>query len=296
MTTKTIETTFSPDSFLPISDKILNEKRRRYQTYMAMDYILSPVTYFDFFSLDAFRIVKNAKYFAYLCNKQVTSDLLILPFFEYPSEVLTTFQEFGINSDEIEQLISTLQETKKENFFEQQKSSIRAAWKEIKNFFVLESLSLDQEIEYSHEVNKILEKAAENALTRFKTPVISPEILFVTMLEEKTSKASKIIRKFLNNDTEWYLLRYKLIKRIHYQESNIRSEVVKNQQYFAYLLKTQLSDLEFNKLIESDRLQEGVSKFRNRVVSKILETNIFEELSQEISTSIKIGSKRSYST
>lgn len=296
MTTKTIETAFLTDSFLSISDKILNEKRKRYQTYMAMDYLLSPITYFDFYSLDAFRIVMTAKYFAYLGNKQVTSDLLILPFFEYPSEVLTTFQEFGINSEEIEQLISTLQETKKEDFFERQKSSLKAIWTELQNFFVLQPLTLDQGIEYSHEVNKILEKAAENALTRFKTPVISPEILFVTMLEEKTSKASKIIRRFLNNDTEWYLLRYKLIKRIHYQESNIRGEVVKNQQYFAYLLKTELTDSEFNKLVASDRLQEGVSKFRNQVVSKILETNIFEEISEEISTSIKIGSKRSYST
>ena len=261
-----------------------------------MDYVLSPVTYFDFFSSDAFRIVKHAKYFAQLCNKQVTSDLLILPFFEYPSEVLTTFQEFGINNEAIEQFISSLQETKKENFFEQQKSSVVSIWKEIKNFFVLETLQLKQETEYSHEVNKIFEKAAENALTRFKTPVISPEILFVTILEEKTSKASKILRKFLNTDTEWYLLRYRLIKRIHYQESNIRGEVIKNQQYFAYLLKTQLSDIEFNKLIENERLQQGVSTFRNQLVAKILQTNIFEEISKEISTSIKIGSKRSYST
>jgi hypothetical protein len=292
MTTKTIEMT---NSLTPISEKILMEKRRRYQTYMALDYVLSPTTYFDFFSLDAFKIVTYAKYLAQICQKQVTSDLLILPFFEYPSEVLTTLEELGINIEEMEIFISTLQETKKESFFEKQKSSLFSMWKEVKNFFVLETLSLDQEIEYSHEVNKILEKAAENALTRFKTPVISPEILFVTMLEEKNSKVSKIIRKFLTTDTAWYLLRYKLIKRIHYQESNIRGEILKNQHYFAYLLKTQLSDSEFNKLIEHEKLEEGVSKFRNRLVGQILKTNIFEEIAKEISTSIKISQKRSYS-
>ena len=285
-----------PDSLAPISEKILIEKRRRYQAYMAMDYVLSPVSYFDFFSLDTFQIVKRAKYLAQLCNKNVTSDLLLLPFFDYPSEVSTTFEEFGINSQKLEEFISTLQETKKETFFEKQKSFLSTGWKELKNFFVLETLSLQQNIDYSHEVNKLFEKASENALTRFKTPVISPEILFVTMLEEKNSKASKIIRKFLNTDTEWYLLRYRLIKRIHYQESNIRGEVAKNQHYFAYLLKTQLSDLEFNKLIENDKLQEGVSTFRNQVIFHILQTNIFDELSKEISTSIKIGNRRSYST
>ena len=35
---------------------------------------------------------------------------------------------------------------------------------------------------------------------------------------------------------------------------------------------------EFNKLIEHEKLEEGVSKFRNRLIGLILKTNIFEEL------------------
>jgi len=42
-----------------LSEKIVIEKRKRYQTYMALDYILSAVTYFDFFSYDTFQIVKK---------------------------------------------------------------------------------------------------------------------------------------------------------------------------------------------------------------------------------------------
>lgn len=294
MTTKTID--ISSNSLTPILEKILVEKRKRYQTYMAMDYFLSTVTYFDFFSLDAFKIIKNAKYLAQLCKKKVTSDLLVIPFFDDSSEIVTIFQEFGIKIEAIEELVTTLQETKKENFLAKQKSSFLSFCKEIKNFFILERLTLNQNVEYSYEVNKIFEKAAENALMRFKTPVISPEILFVTMLEEKSSKASKIIRRFLNNDIQWYLLRYKLIKRIHYQESNIRSEIIKNQHYFAYLLKTQLSELEFNKLIETNDLKEGVSIFRNQLIAKILQANIFDEISKEIQISIQISKKRSYSS
>lgn len=278
-----------------IAEKILIEKRRRHQTYMALDYFLSAVTYFDFFSSDAFKIVKNAKYLAQICEKSVTSELLLLPFFSYPSHVSAILKDFEITEAMIETVVASLQKTKKENFFQKQKNSIKQTLRNVKGFFVRETLALNQNVKYSHEVNKIFEKAAENALSRFKTPVISPEILFITIIEDKNSKASRIIKKFLKTDVEWYLLRYKLIKRIHNQESNIRSEVIKNQHYFAYLMKIQLTDFEFNKLIENEALAKGVSLFRNTLISKILKIDIFEEISEEIYTSMKITNKRSYS-
>ena len=278
-----------------IAEKILIEKRRRHQTYMALDYFLSAVTYFDFFSSDAFKIVKNAKYLAQICEKSVTSELLLLPFFSYPSHVSDILKDFEITEAMIETVVASLQKTKKENFFQKQKNSIKQTLRNVKGFFVRETLALNQNVKYSHEVNKIFEKAAENALSRFKTPVISPEILFITIIEDKNSKASRIIKKFLKTDVEWYLLRYKLIKRIHNQESNIRSEVIKNQHYFAYLMKIQLTDFEFNKLIENEALAKGVSLFRNTLISKILKIDIFEEISEEIYTSMKITNKRSYS-
>ena len=278
-----------------IPEKILIEKRRRHQTYMALDYFLSAVTYFDFFSSDAFKIVKNAKYLAQICNKNVTSELLLLPFFSYPSDVSKILGDFGITEEALENIVASLQVKKKENFLEQQKNNLKQTLKKVKGFFVRETLSLNRKVKYSHEVNKLFEKAAENALLRFKTPVISPEILFITIIEEKNTKAAKIIKKFLKDDVEWYLLRYKLIKRIHNQESNIRSEVIKNQHYFAYLMKIQLTDFEFNKLIESEALAKGVSLFRNTLISNILKINIFEEISEEVYTSMKITNKRSYS-
>ena len=278
-----------------VSEKILNEKRRRHQTYMALDYFLSAVTYFDFFSADAFKVVKNAKYLAQICNKNVTSELLLLPFFSYPSDVSKILGDFGITEEDIENIVASLQTKKKENFIQKQKNNLSQTLKNVKGFFIKETLALNQKVKYSHEVNKIFEKAAENALVRFKTPVISPEILFITIIEEKNTKAAKIIKKFLKDDVEWYLLRYKLIKRFHNQESNIRSEVIKNQHYFAYLMKIQLTDFEFNKLIENEALAKGVSLFRNTLVSNILKLNIFEEISTEIYTSMKITNKRSYS-
>ena len=301
MTDTKLDKTIDPDLIdsleypKTIAEKILIEKRRRHQTYMALDYFLSAVTYFDFFSSDAFKIVKNAKYLAQICEKSVTSELLLLPFFSYPSHVSAILKDFEITEAMIETVVASLQKTKKENFFQKQKNSIKQTLRNVKGFFVRETLALNQNVKYSHEVNKIFEKAAENALSRFKTPVISPEILFITIIEDKNSKASRIIKKFLKTDVEWYLLRYKLIKRIHNQESNIRSEVIKNQHYFAYLMKIQLTDFEFNKLIENEALAKGVSLFRNTLISKILKIDIFEEISEEIYTSMKITNKRSYS-
>ena len=176
-----------------ISEKILNEKRRRHQTYMALDYFLSAVTYFDFFSSDAFKVVKNAKYLAQICNKNVTSELLLLPFFSYPSDVSKILGDFGITEEEIENIVASLQVKKKENFLQKQKGNLTQTLKNVKGFFIKETLALNQKVKYSHEVNKIFEKAAENALVRFKTPVISPEILFITIIEEKNTKAAKMI-------------------------------------------------------------------------------------------------------
>jgi hypothetical protein len=272
-----------------ISEKIIIEKRRRYQTYIALDYTMSAVTYFDFFSYDTFKMVKKAKYLAQICNKNVTGEFLLLPFFTYPSEVLTILNEFNVTQNMVENFLISTFEKKTQRFYE--------TWLQQMTGFlgISEECSIDESIQYSHEVNILFEKAAENALTRFKTPVISPEILFVTMIEEKNTKVSKIIRKFLKTDTQWYLMRYKLLKHLHNQESNVRSEVVKNQHYFAYLMKTQLTNSEFTKLIENEALSKGVSFFRNTLVSKVLEMNVFEKVKEEIQNSIKINKKRSYS-
>jgi hypothetical protein len=69
---------------------------------------------------------------------------------------------------------------------------------------------------------------------------------------------------------------------------------MKNQHYFAYLLKTQLSDNEFEKLLERENLFLGVSTFRNLLISDVLKLNLFDELEKEIKFSL--NKKRKYLT
>ena len=269
--------------------KIFIEKRKRYQTYIALDYILSAVTYFDFFSLDTFKIIKKAKYLAQICNKNVTNEFLLLPFFYHSLEISMILNEFNITQILVENSLADAQEKKPlfyENYIEK-----------ILHFFnIFENVTLNKEITYSYKINQLFNLATENALLRFKTPVISPEIFLITIMEEKNTNVAKTICNYIKDKTEWYLLRYKLVKRLYYQESNIREEIIKNQRYFAYLLKTQLSEYEFNKLIKTKKLAKGISFFRNILIFKILKKNIFLKLSKEIQTSIKTIKKRNYST
>lgn len=275
-----------------ISNKIKLEKRKRHQAYTALDYFSSVLSYFDFFSVDAFKIITHAKYLGTIAKQQqITSEFLLIPYFLENSkvfEMLPTsemryrFQDVFLRNF----CLDTLKINKKEGFFDFLKE---------KTNLTDSNISFNRK-SYSHEVNQILEKAVENALTRFKTPVITAEILFITLLEEKYSKAGLVIQNLFETEMEWYLFRYKLIKHIHNQESKIRSEVSKNQHYFAYLLKTRLTDSEFNRLIDKMELSKGVLYFRNTIINKFLEKNIFDSLSEEIKISIRTHNNRSYSS
>ena len=52
-----------------IKNQIKSERRRRNQSYQSLDYMLSRITYFDFFSANAFNIAKYSKYFGQIFAK-----------------------------------------------------------------------------------------------------------------------------------------------------------------------------------------------------------------------------------
>ena len=99
----------------------------------------------------------------------------------------------------------------------------------------------------------------------------------------------------IKNDINWYLLRYELLKRIHFQESIIKNEITINQHYFAYLLKRELTDLQLDRVIENESFQTTVSLFRNTLISNVLQENILNELFNDIKKSIKMRNSRRYS-
>jgi hypothetical protein len=270
------------------SEKIELEKRRRNQVYLSLDYNLSVLSYFDFFSYDTFQIIKVAKQIASISKKKiVTSKILLLAFLsmELPLSEMIYDQgmEKGILGSYSIWDMDEFDFKKDFSFFEKLKGI----------FFSLNKEKV--EISYSSEVNLIFKKAAENALERFRTPVITSEILFLTILEIEGDSPRETLKYRFGNELDLYLLKYKLVKHIHKQESMIRENVIKNQQYFGYLLKTQLKDEEFEVLLKNNLVGTGVSLFRNNVILQALESNIFDTLKKDIHKSIRITNQRKYS-
>jgi hypothetical protein len=261
------------------------EKRKRNQAYVSLDYLLSRVTYFDFFSPDSFKIAKYSKYFAQYFNlSTVTPEILLLACFYCNSNLSKFLTEYDNPTNLQKNLLNLLPQSEKN--------------KNINNLvdtFQTNKEAINKNISYSRQVNQIFLKSAELALTSFKSPIISSEIIFLTLMEEKGFNTFKVIKKIIGNDTEWYLLRYQLIKHLHTQEANIRSEISKNQQYFAYLLKTQLHDNEFKALMNTN-LQAGVTLFRNTLIVNILKVDLYEKMYIDIRKSIKLKKQRKYSS
>jgi hypothetical protein len=309
-------------------EKKVTEKRKRYQTYLLLDYFLSTISYFDFFSKDSFTIAKSAKNLAQLFEKkEVTPDLLLFPFLDTESPSRKFLMEIGITSEMLYSFMKKEHEKKKEKKFfleteeiKKEKShlpiyfsvlkKIEQQTQEIFDWFVIpegkktfmkkeknkKSFFLNQRIPYSFEVHQLFEKCSENALERFKTPIISSEILLLTLLEEKQFSSGKFLRRFFQTDTEWYLFRYKLLKELHEQESSIRTEVSPNQQFFAYLLRSRLSENEFLKSMQKKELASTVSFFRNHLIIFLLQQEFQKKIKKEIYTSIHITSSRVYSS
>jgi hypothetical protein len=336
---------------LLLAQKVFEEKRKRNQAYHLLDYQLSLISYFDFFSHDAFLVAKNSRYIASIYGKKtVDTSSLLLSLLSHDSNLKLLLTEFKIDLKKVGEIISERNEKRKQkkterelqefgtpnisfrNFFSKDNREylwkyINFHFKPIKNVTTFlkkeklhvkeiiekyeeitepidrflgycpnpdEVINLQKEIPFSRELSLLFEKAADNAITRFKTPVITSELLFLTLLESKTSTNGKLLDELLGTRVDWNLLRYRLLKKLHASELTLRTEVVVNQHFFAYLLKTQLPEKEYQALIDKKLLGEGVSFFRDNLLKLTMEKNLSELLEKDIYRSMKFHSPRKY--
>jgi|APCry1669189768_1035252.scaffolds.fasta_scaffold00055_20 hypothetical protein len=280
-------------------EKILIEKRKRNQVYRTLDYLLALNTYYDYFSLDSFKITKYAKFLAQLTNqKAVTTDFLFLSFFYSNCDITKFLKESTLDQEKVATII--FESTSKEII--ENKSVVEFLLSKVKIFNKLNSYFFNREpiiydLPYSFEVHKIFQKASQNAIERFQTPIISPEILLITLMEEERTKANRLIKKFLPLEKDWLLFRYSLLKRLYKKELNLKKTIPKNQHYFAYLMNLELSDYELENLMENEaKFRYGVSLFRNNLIKSALEVDIFTLISDDTFRSMKSKPiKRKYS-
>lgn len=279
------------NSFTCTENKALfAEKRKRYQKYAALNYCTELMTYFDFFSFDTFNILKNSKYLAKSLNsKIVTNHHILLSFLENNGELRTLLEDFGIAKAD---LITPLETLRKNYLF----SFIGQLFLKLKLFFSKDNQHNLNAVTLSEETRELLEKSVENAVFYFKTPIITSEILFLTLAEQKNTSVSEHLQKLSSKKLFWYSSRYKLLKRIHFIESYIRNNVPKNQHYFAYLLQAQIPEKHFDHLLKNDTLQLGVLFFRTKLFSKIKTFSLSSLIEKEIYNSIKFSDQRQYSS
>lgn len=281
-------------------DDLLTEKRRRQQLYYYLDYSLSAVSWYDFFSFDTLKIIKLAKRLAFLFNKsQVTGDLFLFPFFFINDELKSILYDSNIDESKLGEIYKQLnKELKPISTFDALKfdtTRLKNSLFKFLNLNIDKTFNLnDQNLKYSYDSLLLFDKTTENVLERFKTPVVTPESLLVTLLEEKETKAGKILEKLIPRAVDYYVLRFKLLKRIHHEEVCLRNEVKWNQRYFGYLLKTKLSTLEFNNLIDLKLLNLGTSIYRTELMADVKSFNLQDTLDKEVFNSIKLSSKRVY--
>lgn len=268
---------------------ITAEKRKRSQKYSVLNYCAEFITYFDFLSLDAFNIIKNSKYLAQSSSSNViTNSHVLLSFLEKNNEFHLILEEFGITRTDVIRALTSQQSS----YF----SFIEQALLKLKLFFLKKNAHNLNSLTFSEETSILLEKAAENALLYFKTPVITSEILFLTLVEQENTSISEYLKKTSSKKVLWYSFRYKLLKRVHLIESYIRNHIPKNQQYFAYLLQTQLPESHFDRLINNDIVGLGVLFFRTKLFSKTHKFSVSSILEKEIYNSIKFCDHRKYSS
>jgi hypothetical protein len=281
-----------------IEEKIKHEKRRRNQAYIMLDYFLSATTYVDFFAFDAFRMTIDAKHYAQVCKKKkVTSEFLFYAFFSLDPTFSELLERYKVSKKRTGQIItaSTSSQTHRPSFFQRQLYRLKAFIHDFRPSAFSEEFSVDSSITFSRQTQLLFERAAENAMTRFKTPLISSEILFITLMEEKGTRMAKVIKELIPDKNDWLLLRYQLIKRLHRKETSIRNDVKKSQKYFGYLLHTQITDAQFTALMDNETLASRVTIFRNKLIKEIVKQDYFDALDKEVYNSIKISKQRSYS-
>jgi len=154
----------------------------------------------------------------------------------------------------------------------------------------------DSCLDYAYQVETILTLASEAALKRFKTPIITSDILFLVLLEYAwKDKTRNLFPKLVQKKTDYLLLRYQLLKQLHNQESSLRNQIPKNQQFFAYLLKTQLPEKMINEFLANENYEPHVSLFRDELMKKVAKVDLQKLLYQETLANIDETSIRVYS-
>ncbi len=233
------------------------EQRRRFQFYANLDLLSSNYSVFDMMNPDSIRILLKARQISdYLQFKEVTPEVLTLACLFGKASIRRLFQKVGLDSKSF--VRNFLKKHKiTENFLFKVFFFFRKSFKFFqKNILFQKRKSRLEQKPFSKKTFHIFLKAAQNTYRRFKTFVITPEILFLTLMEDKKT----FFLATLQSKENWDIVHARLCSTIHLEDRNLFFESPK-EYYYAYLLKIKMKQ----KLFRSSVLYELFDKENNLI-------------------------------
>ena len=190
---------------MELSEKIKLEKRKRHQIYTTLNYLRPHKSKFDFFSHDALKILKLSKEITKKFKQEkLTSEILLLTFFNNESELTDILRKYNITFSTVKRYLihghQLNEEILQERLEQKQNKFSKISFSNVLNVLQTsfkKKIIVTSSPAYNYEVKKILDKAIENAY-RFKTPIITPEILFFNNFRRKRNNWWKIITVITN--------------------------------------------------------------------------------------------------
>lgn len=140
----------------------------------------------------------------------------------------------------------------------------------IKQDFLLGEFE-NEKIDFAPELEKIFETLLKST-SKFKTPIMTTEMLLLAIMENPTSNAGKILCHLIPSKTNWLMLRFRLLKRI--REEQIAIGALKEMRYFGILLQREINDYQLHRLIEVGCLDIATQIFREETIGFVMDSDI----------------------
>lgn len=244
--------------------KIIQEGRKRNQSYLAINYILGKTTFFKHCSSDLLNILCSSQLMALVFETPlVLTYHLLFSFLKRDTELKKIFLSYGINEKDLFYFIQQIHFRNQEvsvKSIERLKQNLKITWNRCKPFvefvvdpekYVLESQDrrkLAQQrlelIDFHSSCYEIFDLTVENTVERFKLCSLTTETLLLTLLEQENCTACLILKRFFDTELDWLIFRFQYLKGVYHREISIRNSLNSAEYYVFTLFQSELYDRE----------------------------------------------------
>lgn len=148
-------------------------------------------------------------------------------------------------------------------------------WENLKPILIKQDFLIgefeNEKVDFAPELKKVFETLLKST-SKFKTPIMTTEMLLLAIMENPTSNAGKIMSHLIPSKTNWLLLRFRLLKRI--REEQIAIGNLEEMRYFGILLQREINDYQLHRLMETKNLEAATWIFRNETIGYVMDSDV----------------------